>query len=93
MIGRDHLDSGSVASPNRETEAMARRLGRRLRLAAAERPVEHGSGGATWVQLHHGGGVGIGYSQHPGMVIVARWHAGRPAKRLSVFCATTPPPV
>ncbi|MEJ2122058.1 MAG: urocanate hydratase [Alphaproteobacteria bacterium] len=54
VIGRDHLDSGSVASPNRETEGML------LNTAS----------GATWVSLHHGGGVGIGYSQHAGMVIV-----------------------
>ena len=70
VIGRDHLDSGSVASPNRETEAMQRRLRRGVRLAAAQRPAQLRARGATWVSLHHGGGVGMGYSQHAGMVIV-----------------------
>ena len=70
VIGRDHLDSGSVASPNRETEAMADGSD-----AVADWPLLNAllntAGGATWVSLHHGGGVGIGYSQHSGMVIVA----------------------
>ena len=69
VIGRDHLDSGSVASPNRETEAM--RYGSD---AVSDWPMLNAllncASGATWVSLHHGGGVGIGYSQHAGMVIV-----------------------
>jgi len=70
VIGRDHLDSGSVASPNRETEAM-----RDGSDAIADWPVLNAllntSSGATWVSVHHGGGVGIGYSIHAGMVVVA----------------------
>jgi len=70
VIGRDHLDSGSVASPNRETEGM-----RDGSDAIADWPVLNAllnaSSGATWVSVHHGGGVGIGYSLHAGMVIVA----------------------
>ncbi len=70
VIGRDHLDSGSVASPNRETEAM-----RDGTDAVSDWPILNAlvntAGGATWVSFHHGGGVGIGYSQHAGMVIVA----------------------
>jgi len=70
VIGRDHLDSGSVASPNRETEAM-----RDGSDAVSDWPMLNAllncASGATWVSLHHGGGVGIGYSQHAGMVIVA----------------------
>jgi urocanate hydratase len=70
VIGRDHLDSGSVASPNRETEAMADGSD-----AVADWPLLNAllntASGATWVSIHHGGGVGIGYSQHAGMVIVA----------------------
>ena len=70
VIGRDHLDTGSVASPNRETENM-----RDGSDAIADWPVLNAllntSGGATWVSVHHGGGVGIGYSLHAGMVIVA----------------------
>ncbi|MEO0312549.1 MAG: urocanate hydratase [Bacteroidota bacterium] len=70
VIGRDHLDCGSVASPNRETEAMKDGSD-----AIADWPVLNSlintAGGATWVSLHHGGGVGIGYSIHAGMVIVA----------------------
>jgi urocanate hydratase len=70
VIGRDHLDSGSVASPNRETEAM-----RDGSDAVADWPLLNAlvntAAGATWVSLHHGGGVGIGYSQHAGMVVVA----------------------
>ncbi|MBN8637653.1 MAG: urocanate hydratase [Anaerolineae bacterium] len=70
VIGRDHLDSGSVASPNRETEAM-----RDGSDAIADWPLlnalVNAIGGATWVSLHHGGGVGIGYSMHAGQVIVA----------------------
>jgi len=70
VIGRDHLDTGSVASPNRETEGM-----RDGSDAIADWPILNAllnaSAGATWVSVHHGGGVGIGYSMHAGMVIVA----------------------
>jgi urocanate hydratase len=70
VIGRDHLDAGSVASPNRETEAMKDGSD-----AIADWPILNAllntSAGATWVSVHHGGGVGIGYSLHAGMVIVA----------------------
>jgi urocanate hydratase len=69
VIGRDHLDSGSVASPNRETEAM-----RDGSDAVSDWPMLNAllntASGATWVSLHHGGGVGMGYSQHAGLVIV-----------------------
>ncbi len=70
VIGRDHLDSGSVASPNRETEGMADGSD-----AVSDWPLLNAllntASGATWVSLHHGGGVGMGFSQHAGMVIVA----------------------
>ena len=70
VIGRDHLDAGSVASPNRETEAMIDGSD-----AISDWPILNALinavGGATWVSFHHGGGVGIGYSQHAGLVIVA----------------------
>ncbi len=70
VIGRDHLDSGSVASPNRETEAMLDGTD-----AVSDWPLLNAllntASGATWVSLHHGGGVGMGFSQHAGMVIVA----------------------
>ena len=70
VIGRDHLDTGSVASPNRETESMKDGSD-----AVSDWALLNGmlnvAGGATWVSLHHGGGVGMGYSQHSGMVIVA----------------------
>jgi urocanate hydratase len=70
VIGRDHLDTGSVASPNRETEAMLDGSD-----AVADWPVLNAfvniAGGASWVSLHHGGGVGMGYSIHSGMVVVA----------------------
>jgi urocanate hydratase len=70
VIGRDHLDTGSVASPNRETEGMIDGTD-----AVSDWPLLNAllntAGGATWVSLHHGGGVGMGYSQHAGMVIVA----------------------
>ena len=70
VIGRDHLDAGSVASPNRETEAMIDGTD-----AVADWPLLNAlvntAAGATWVSIHHGGGVGIGYSQHAGMVVVA----------------------
>ncbi|MBX6322446.1 MAG: urocanate hydratase [Rhodospirillaceae bacterium] len=70
VIGRDHLDSGSVASPNRETEAMKDGSD-----AVSDWPLLNAllncASGATWVSIHHGGGVGIGFSQHAGMVVVA----------------------
>ena len=70
VLGRDHLDCGSVASPNRETEAMKDGSD-----AIADWPLLNAllstAGGATWVSLHHGGGVGIGNSIHAGLVIVA----------------------
>lgn len=88
VIGRDHLDSGSVASPNRETEGM--RDGSDV---IADWPILNALinavGGATWVSVHHGGGVGIGYSIHAGMVIVAD---GTPeaARRLERVLTTDP---
>jgi urocanate hydratase len=88
VIGRDHLDSGSVASPNRETEAM-----RDGSDAIADWPILNAllntSAGATWVSVHHGGGVGIGYSLHAGMVVVAD---GTPdaARRLERVLTTDP---
>ena len=70
VIGRDHMDSGSVASPNRETEGMADGSD-----AVADWPLLNAllntASGATWVSIHHGGGVGIGYSQHSGVVVLA----------------------
>ncbi|MCJ7825140.1 MAG: urocanate hydratase, partial [Anaerolineales bacterium] len=70
VIGRDHLDAGSVASPNRETEDMLDGTD-----AVSDWPILNAMinaiGGATWVSFHHGGGVGIGFSQHAGQVIVA----------------------
>ena len=69
VIGRDHLDSGSVASPNRETESMRDRSDAVSDWALLNLLVNC-AGGATWVSFHHGGGVGMGYSQHAGMVIV-----------------------
>jgi urocanate hydratase len=70
VIGRDHLDTGSVASPNRETESMKDGTD-----AVSDWPLLNAllntAGGATWVSIHHGGGVGMGYSQHAGVVIVA----------------------
>ena len=81
VIGRDHLDSGSVASPNRETEAM-----RDGSDAVSDWPMLNAllntASGATWVSLHHGGGVGMGFSQHAGMVVVADGSADA-ARRLS----------
>jgi urocanate hydratase len=79
VIGRDHLDTGSVASPNRETEGMADGSD-----AIADWPILNAllnaSAGATWVSVHHGGGVGIGYSLHAGMVVVADGSADADAK-------------
>jgi urocanate hydratase len=70
VIGRDHLDSGSVAGPNRETEGMQDGSD-----AVSDWPLLNAllncASGATWVSIHHGGGVGIGFSQHAGMVVVA----------------------
>ena len=83
VIGRDHLDSGSVASPNRETEAMKDGSD-----AVSDWPIlnllVNAVGGATWVSFHHGGGVGIGFSQHSGQVIVADGtpEAGRRLERV-----------
>ncbi len=88
VIGRDHLDSGSVASPNRETEGM-----RDGSDAISDWPILNALinavGGATWVSFHHGGGVGIGFSQHAGQVIVAD---GTPtaARRLKRVLTTDP---
>jgi urocanate hydratase len=88
VIGRDHLDSGSVASPNRETEGMLDGTD-----AVSDWPILNALinavGGATWVSFHHGGGVGIGFSQHAGQVIVAD---GTPeaAKRLERVLTTDP---
>ncbi len=88
VIGRDHLDAGSVASPNRETEAMKDGSD-----AIADWPILNAllntAAGATWVSLHHGGGVGIGYSIHAGMVVVAD---GTPeaAERLTRVLITDP---
>ncbi len=88
VIGRDHLDAGSVASPNRETEGMMDGSD-----AISDWPILNALinavGGATWVSFHHGGGVGMGYSQHAGMVIVAD---GTPeaARRLERVLTTDP---
>jgi urocanate hydratase len=88
VIGRDHLDSGSVASPNRETEAM-----RDGTDAVADWPLLNAlvntAAGATWVSIHHGGGVGIGYSQHAGMVVVADG-TGLAAQKLERVLTTDP---
>jgi urocanate hydratase len=88
VIGRDHLDSGSVASPNRETESM-----RDGSDAIADWPVFNAllnaAAGATWVSVHHGGGVGIGYSIHAGMVVVADGTVDA-ARRLERVLTTDP---
>lgn len=88
VIGRDHLDAGSVASPNRETEGM-----RDGTDAVSDWPILNAlintAGGATWVSFHHGGGVGIGFSQHAGMVIVADGTA-EAATRLERVLTTDP---
>jgi urocanate hydratase len=88
VIGRDHLDAGSVASPNRETEAM-----RDGSDAVADWPILNALlnavGGATWISVHHGGGVGMGYSIHAGMVIVADG-TERAAVRLQRVLTTDP---
>jgi hypothetical protein len=92
VIGRDHLDSGSVASPNRETEAMKDGSD-----AVSDWPLLNAllntASGATWVSLHHGGGVGMGFSQHSGMVICRRRHRMAPRqRRLERCCGTIRPP-
>ncbi len=88
VIGRDHLDCGSVASPNRETEAMKDGSD-----AIADWPILNAlvncAGGASWVSVHHGGGVGMGYSLHSGMVIVADGTAAA-AKRLERVLTSDP---
>jgi len=88
VIGRDHLDSGSVASPNRETEGMKDGTD-----AVSDWPIlnalVNAVGGATWVSFHHGGGVGIGFSQHAGQVIVADGTAAA-AARLERVLTTDP---
>ena len=89
VIGRDHLDTGSVASPNRETEVDERRLGRRVSDWPLLNALLNTAGGASWVSLHHGGGVGMGFRQHAGVVIVAD---GSEAPRQSAWaacCSTT----
>jgi urocanate hydratase len=88
VIGRDHLDSGSVASPNRETESM-KDGSDAISDWAILNALINAVGGATWVSFHHGGGVGMGYSQHAGQVIVAD---GTPeaAKRLERVLTTDP---
>ncbi|HEY8374972.1 MAG TPA: urocanate hydratase, partial [Nannocystis sp.] len=88
VIGRDHLDCGSVASPNRETEGMKDGSD-----AIADWPILNAlvntAAGATWVSVHHGGGVGIGYSLHAGMVVVADGTEGA-ARRLARVLTTDP---
>jgi urocanate hydratase len=88
VIGRDHLDSGSVASPHRETEGMKDGSD-----AIADWPILNAlintSGGAGWVSVHHGGGVGIGYSLHAGMVVVADGSA-EAARRLELVLTSDP---
>ena len=88
VIGRDHLDSGSVASPNRETEGMKDGSD-----AVSDWPLLNAllncASGATWVSFHHGGGVGMGFSQHAGMVIVADGTEGA-AKRLERVLTNDP---
>ncbi|MFN8421039.1 MAG: urocanate hydratase [Anaerolineae bacterium] len=88
VIGRDHLDSGSVASPNRETESM-RDGSDAISDWAILNAMINAVGGATWVSFHHGGGVGIGYSQHAGQVIVADGTEAA-AKRLERVLTTDP---
>jgi len=88
VIGRDHLDAGSVASPNRETEAMKDGSD-----AVADWPILNAlvntAAGASWVSVHHGGGVGMGYSLHAGMVVVADGTEDA-AKRLERVLTTDP---
>ena len=88
VLGRDHLDGGSVASPNRETEGMQDGTD-----AVSDWPILNALlnavAGATWVSFHHGGGVGIGFSQHAGQVIVADGSEGA-AARLKRVLTTDP---
>jgi urocanate hydratase len=88
VIGRDHLDAGSVASPYRETEAM-----RDSSDAVADWPLLNAllntAAGASWVSIHNGGGVGIGYAQHAGMVVVADGTEAA-ARRLERVLTTDP---
>jgi urocanate hydratase len=88
VIGRDHLDAGSVASPNRETERM-KDGSDAISDWAILNALINAVGGATWVSFHHGGGVGIGYSQHAGQVIVADGSTAA-AKRLERVLTTDP---
>jgi urocanate hydratase len=88
VIGRDHLDCGSVASPNRETEAMKDGSDAISDWAILNAMVNI-AGGASWVSFHHGGGVGIGYSQHAGQVIVADGTAAA-ARRLARVLTNDP---
>ncbi|MBN2305357.1 MAG: urocanate hydratase [Anaerolineae bacterium] len=88
VIGRDHLDAGSVASPNRETEAMRDGTDAVSDWAILNALI-NAVGGATWVSFHHGGGVGIGYSQHAGQVIVADG-TSEAARRLERVLTTDP---
>src|SRR5437762_10083785 len=85
VIGRDHLDAGSVASPNRETEAM-----RDGSDAVSDWPLLNAllncASGATWVSIHHGGGVGIGYSQHAGDRKSTRLNSSHRCISYAVFC-------
>ena len=91
VIGRDHLDSGSVASPNRETEAMKDGSD-----AVSDWPLLNAllncASGATWVSIHHGGGVGMGFSQHAGMVIVCDGTRSRGQAASNACCGTIRPP-
>jgi urocanate hydratase len=88
VIGRDHLDCGSVASPNRETESMADGTDAVADWALLNAMVNTAAG-ASWVSLHNGGGVGIGYSQHAGMVVVADGTESS-ARRLSRVLTSDP---
>src|SRR5690606_32813620 len=88
VIGRDHLDAGSVASPNRETEGM-KDGSDAISDWAILNALINAVGGATWVSFHHGGGVGMGYSQHAGQVIVADGTEAA-ARRLERVLTTDP---
>jgi urocanate hydratase len=88
VIGRDHLDSGSVASPNRETEGM-RDGSDAVADWALLNALLNTASGATWVSIHNGGGVGIGYSQHSGMVVVCDGSADA-ARRLKRVLTNDP---
>lgn len=88
VIGRDHLDAGSVASPNRETEAMKDGSD-----AVADWPILNAlvntAAGGSWISVHHGGGVGMGYSLHAGMVVVADG-SDRAERKLARVLTTDP---